>query len=136
MMIFLAPQEEDYQRFSLEINRELFKKGKFTAPTNLSFGADNRTCAIRIPTTKKDQPNSKRLEYRIASANADTVLCLSSILLALSQKQAPESFKQIFGNAFDEQYKVKNFCQTLKNAEEKFFAEENFIRKKMLGFLG
>ena len=34
-------------------NVELFKKGKFTAPVNLSFGNDNRTCAIRVPAARK-----------------------------------------------------------------------------------
>jgi glutamine synthetase len=127
MMIFLAPKKEDYQRFSFEINRTLFKKGKFTAPVNLSFGADNRTCAIRV-VNRQSSVISHRLEYRIAAADADAALCISAILLSLSQNQKKQDFPQIFGNAFDEQYKLKKFCQSLTEAEEKFFAEENFIR--------
>jgi len=128
MMIFLAPEESDYVRFSTQINRDLFKKGKFTAPVNLSFGADNRTCAIRIPT------KSKRLEYRIGAANCDPALCMSAILLAIlfGIENSAHPVNQIHGNAFDSQYEVKNFCQNFDEARKKFFAEENFIRTSML----
>lgn len=127
MMIFLAPQQDDYRRFSFEINRELFKKGKFSAPVNLSFGADNRTCAIRIPA------KNKRLEYRIAAAGADPQLCVAAILLAMKAEKS--EFEQIFGNAFDEKYQLKNFSRNLEEAQQKFFAEENSIRKKLESFL-
>lgn len=130
MMIFLAPKAEDYLRFSYDLNRELFKKGKFTAPVNLSFGADNRTCAIRIPTTLQGK-STKRLEYRPAAAGADPHLCVSAILLAIFCGVSGEliSPEQIHGNAFDEQYQLKNFCKSLEEAEEIFFREDNFIRK-------
>jgi gamma-glutamylputrescine synthase len=131
MMIFLAPHPQDYVRFSKEINRDLFKKGKFIAPTNLSFGADNRTCAIRIPA------KSQRLEYRVAAANCDPALSISAILLAILSgiKSDTESQKQIHGNAFDEQYQVKDFCQDFDEAKRKFFAEDNLIREQFLYFL-
>ena len=163
MMVFLAPKEEDYARFSFDLNRELFKKGKFTAPVNLSFGSDNRTCAIRIPNS-----SGKRLEYRIAAADADPALTISAILIAIFSGLYPfhlkkpisdfaflakmlrhsstsssgmgienkkPQFEQIFGNAFDEKYQLENFCQSLKEAEDFFVAEENFIRKKFSKFL-
>lgn len=132
MMIFLAPKEEDYARFSFDLNRELFKKGKFTAPVNLSFGSDNRTCAIRIPNS-----SGKRLEYRVASAEADPSLAISAILIAIFsglENNKPQ-FEQIFGNAFDEKYQLESFCQSLKEAEDFFAAEKNFIRKKFSKFL-
>ncbi len=131
MMIFLAPHSQDYVRFSHEINRNLFKKGKFIAPTNLSFGADNRTCAIRIPA------KSQRLEYRVAAANCEITLAMSAILLAILSgiKNEINPQKQIHGNAFDEQYKMKDFCQSFDEAKEKFFAEGNFLRLKLGNFL-
>ncbi len=125
MMIFLAPQEADYARFSFATNRNLFKQGKFTAPINLSFGHDNRTCAIRIPQSKI----GKRLEYRIAASGADPFLAISAISLAiifgLSDKKS--DFEQIHGNAFDEQYQLKNFCKNLDEAREFFLREDNFF---------
>ena len=128
MMIFLAPKEEDYLRFSREINRDLFKKGKFTAPINLSFGGDNRTCAIRIPKL------TKRLEYRPAAADADSWLCISAILSAIFYGINHDLVlsQQIYGNAFDEKYQLKNFCKNLAEAEENFFCEENFVKKYLL----
>ncbi len=139
MMIFLAPNEDDYARFSGEINRNLFKQGKFTAPVNLSFGADNRTCAIRIPVTPKNSENNfgKRLEYRIAAADADPFLAMSAILLAMifGIENGEPQLSQLHGNAFDEQYGVQNFCKNLEEAREKFFEKGNFIRGNFLDYL-
>lgn len=133
MMIFLAPQAEDYERFSLELNKNLFKKGKFTAPINLSFGADNRTCAIRVPSTSRpSEKERKRLEYRIASASADPWLCISALLLAMENKNCQH--EQIFGNAFDGQYKLESFSKNLEEAEKNFWKEGNFIREKFSEF--
>lgn len=129
MMIFLAPKEEDYVRFSFATNRNLFKQGKFTAPVNLSFGYDNRTCAIRIPKSKI----GKRLEYRIAASDADPFLAIATISLAIifGINDKKSDFKQIHGNAFDEQYQLKNFCKNLDEAREFFLREDNFFQ----GFL-
>ncbi|MBP7710228.1 MAG: hypothetical protein KA100_04075 [Rickettsiales bacterium] len=125
MLIFLAPKAEDYARFSFETNRNLFKQGKFTAPVNLSFGADNRTCAIRIPQSKI----GKRLEYRIAAADADLFLSIAAIILAVLAGigEEAENFEQIHGNAFDEQYCLKSFCKNLDEARVVFLREGNFL---------
>ena len=123
MLIFFAPRKEDYLRFSRELNRKIFQKGKFPAPVNLSFGNNNRTCAIRIKKTE----SGKRLEYRIACADANPQLCISALLLALSKK-SNEEFMPTFGNAFEEKFQLKNLCQSLEEAEEEFRKEENFIR--------
>jgi len=132
MMILLAPKAEDYQRFDFELNKKLFQKGKFTAPVNLSFGSDNRTCAIRVPALTKEKPG-KRLEYRLAAANADPFLVIAAILISLTKK-SEKKFEQVFGNAFDEKYRLENFCNNLDEAREKFFDEDNFIREKFEEF--
>ncbi len=123
MLIFFAPRKEDYLRFSRELNRKIFQKGKFPAPVNLSFGNNNRTCAIRIKKTE----SGKRLEYRIACADANPQLCISALLLALSKK-SNEEFMPTFGNAFEEKFQLKNLCQSLEEAEDMFRKDENFIR--------
>lgn len=115
MMAILAPKDEDYQRFSLENNQALFKKGKYTAPVNLSYGNDNRSCAIRILDNKKRK--NKTLEYRVACADADVFLSMAAIILSIDfgiknklnlKKLGHES---IFGNAFDDQYKLTKICK-------------------------
>lgn len=115
MMIFFAPKAEDYLRFSRELNQKLFRQGKFIAPTNLSFGNNNRTCAIRIAKGE----SGKRLEYRLGAADADPRLCISALLVALSKK-SEKKFTPIFGNAFEDQFALEDLCQSLEEAREEF----------------
>jgi glutamine synthetase len=132
MMIFLAPNLDDYKRFSFEINYNLFKQGKFAAPVNLSFGLDNRSCAIRLPNTNKGL-RKQRLEYRVACANADVFLSIAAILMAvngaLQNKLEPSAagFNRMYGNAFDPQYNLKKFCQNLDEAKIAF-EKENILQ--------
>jgi glutamine synthetase len=124
MMIFLAPKESDYLRFDSLLNQNLFKSGKFTAPTNLSFGSNNRSCAIRFAKGE----SGTRMEYRIASADADIFLIIAAILIVIAKENEAENFDEIFGNAFSEQYQLKNFCRNLKESETAFFGDSNFIQ--------
>lgn len=136
MMIFCAPNEEDYLRFDKKINLDLHKKGKYNAPTNICYGENNRTALVRIP---GPQNGNKRIEFRLPSASSDQYLVLSGLLILLVHGlfrniQLDES-KKIFGNAFDIQYKLQEFAKNLKDAEKNFFSEENFLRNKMEKFL-
>lgn len=137
ILVFLAPNEKDYIRFNNELNHKLFKSGKYSAPINLSFGIDNRTCAIRLssgsPNSKNSCPNSKkRLEYRIASANCDPYLSIASILAALTNgitcnmKLSDYNFEQVYGNAFDRQYKLSQFSKSYDEALSNFFKRNIF----------
>ena len=136
MMLFLAPKLQDYYRFDLELNKKLFYLKKYTAPVNLSFGSDNRSCAIRI-CKSTNSPNSKRLEYRIASANADIYLSLSAILIALTYGLSAKkvNYPMIYGNAFDEIYKLESILKNIEESQNYFHKKDNFIVKKMLEFL-
>lgn len=121
-MIFYAPKEEDYRRFDLEINRKLHHKGKFTAPTNISFGDNNRTAAIRLPRNEYFQ--NDRIEFRVAAADADPFLVLFSLLTAvengIENNQLPQDSQRVFGNAFDAQYSFKEFAKNLEIAQKNF----------------
>jgi glutamine synthetase len=136
MMLILAPKFEDYQRFDLDLNRNLFQQKKYTAPVNLSFGGDNRSCAIRV-CKSTDSPYSKRLEYRIASSEADIYLALSTILIALAfgLTQKKSNYSTIYGNAFDDNYKLEKILKNIDEAQKYFYKNDNFIAKKMLEFL-
>ena len=118
MMLFLAPKLQDYYRFDLELNKKLFYLKKYTAPVNLSFGSDNRSCAIRI-CKSTNSPNSKRLEYRIASANADIYLSLSAILIALTYGLSAKktNYSMIYGNAFDEIYRLESILNNIEESQ-------------------
>ena len=136
MLILLAPMRQDYRRFDVALNKELFKAQKYSAPVNLSFGNDNRTCAIRF--CKSTNVNDgRRLEYRVASANCDVWLALSVIVLAISYglNNQHNSYPKIFGNAFDGIYNIPKIVNNIDDAEHKFFLKENFILEKIYQFI-
>ena len=129
MMIFLSPNEDDYKRYDFELNNNLFKGGKYTSPINLSYGVDNRTCAVRLA------DHGKRLEYRVASANAKTDLCVAAMLLVISDQKNISTYKQVYGNAFEKKYGHDELCNSLNRANDYFLNETNIIRKNFLRFL-
>lgn len=117
MLPLLASKASDYLRFDLHLNKALHQKGKYVAPTYLTYGDDNRTAAIRLV--------ESRLEYRVACADADPYLVTIAILFALLRGkkeglQLKEAVK-VYGNAFDQQYAFQKIqCDALENT---FIAE-------------
>lgn len=97
-LVFMC-SDEDYLRIDKN----------FMAPTHISFGGNNRTVALRIPDS-----HPKRLEHRLASPLTNPYLAiytiLKSILLVLhSQPESIKKINKIYGNAFDQQYKLIPF---------------------------
>jgi len=81
---------------SLE-SRTRFQPGS-NAPTTISWGANNRTCAIRLP----DKPHdNKHIEHRVAGADANVGAVIAAILkgieYGLEHKLTPPP--QIYGDA-------------------------------------
>jgi len=78
----------------------------FWAPTEASWGMDNRTCALRgISGSEKSQ----RVEYRIAAADANPYLALAASLGAglwgIENKVEPEP--GVVGNAYEKKFPKK-----------------------------
>ena len=75
-----APHENSYRRLQPGAH----------APTNIAWGYENRTAAIRIPGGSHKAP---RIEHRVAGADANPYLVLASILggalLGIEQKLTP-----------------------------------------------
>ena len=74
----------------------------YWAPTNATWGVENRTCALRaIPGSAKSQ----RLEYRVAGADANPYLALAAALASglwgIEEKLEPN--QPIQGNAYSQQ---------------------------------
>jgi glutamine synthetase len=71
----------------------------FWAPTDASWGVENRTCALRvIPGSEKAQ----RVEYRIAAADANPYIALAAALMSglYGIEHKIEPGKAIEGNAY------------------------------------
>ena len=94
-------------------SKKRFVRG-FDAPTKISWGGNNRTVALRIPTSTTD-PENRRIEHRVPSANANPFKVISEILrgidYGLSKKIKPKTDK-IYGDASDEQYNLPDLFQT------------------------
>ena len=75
----------------------------FWAPTEASYGIDNRTCALRaIP----GGPKSQRVEYRIGAADSNPYIILAAALASgiwgIENKVEPEAPVQ--GNAYEQKF--------------------------------
>ncbi|MEM7617539.1 MAG: glutamine synthetase [Pseudomonadota bacterium] len=96
-MPYFAPDNNSYQRIKYPHN----------SPTNVSWSSNNRTVALRVPTSTHN-PNSRHIEHRVPSASADPEAAITAIVEAveygIKDKILPSSDK-IFGNAQDIQYK-------------------------------
>ena len=107
-LIFL-PEEEDY----------LCLNSRFMAPTQVSFGGNNRTVAIRMPDSLPT-----RLEHRLASSLVDPYIAiftfLKSIYCGLQDPQIIKNMAKVYGYAFDEQYNLKQLPISSKTSPRNF----------------
>ncbi len=78
----------------------------FWAPTEASWGIDNRTCALRVIL---GSAKSQRVEYRLAAADTNPYLALAASIGAglwgIENKIEPS--KPIVGNAYDQTFPQK-----------------------------
>ena len=91
----------------------------FWAPTNSTWGIENRTCALRvIPGSEKSQ----RVEYRIAAADCNPYLALAAAigsgLYGIEHKIEPQT--AIVGNSYEMKHPAKlDLPQTLWDAAQR-----------------
>ncbi len=106
-MPIFAPHESSYARFT----------DKSNAPVTVSWGANNRTVAIRLPDST---PDKKRIEHRVAGADANPDAVIAAILAGihhgLTNKITPPP--QIYGDASLEMYNLKKLPQSLVEASK------------------
>lgn len=113
VMPIFAPKEASYKRYVAGCE----------APTTFSWGANNRTTAIRLPDADHDK---KHIEVRLAGADARPEPILAVILAAICYglKHRTIPGEQIYGNASDDQYKLLKFPKTLDAAMHAFKASD------------
>lgn len=99
----LAKMQESMPVFAPTAASRARFTAKTNAPTTISWGANNRTVAVRLPDAPYD---NKRIEHRVAGADADPEKVIAVILKAihygLTNKCDPGP--QIYGDAADAQY--------------------------------
>jgi len=89
-----------------------------SAPINVQWGYDNRSCGLRVPISDRD---NRRIENRTPGADASPYLAISAALICgwLGVEQAIEPAPQVTGNAY--QY-PRTLPRTLDEALERFAA--------------
>ena len=103
----------------------------FWAPTEASWGVENRTCALRvIPGSAKSQ----RVEYRIAAADANPYIALSAVIASglwgIKNKILPTN--QTMGNAYEEDFpKEAKLPSTLWEAAQRL--KSSTVAKELFG---
>jgi glutamine synthetase len=91
----------------------------FWAPTDATWGVENRTCALRVI---GGSPKSQRVEYRIAAADINPYIALAcaigSGLRGIENKIDPDA--PIVGNAYDRTFPAEQALpRTLYEAAER-----------------
>ncbi len=122
-MPIFAPNEESYARFVVGSN----------APLTISWGVNNRTVAIRLPDSAHD---NKRIEHRVAGADADIAQVMKSIISAihygLKNKIIPT--EQIYGDAGLEIYHLPKLPTSLSAATERMQQSKLPLAEYGVGF--
>lgn len=121
-----APTEECYKRFQGTFQNEQH----IHYPMNCSWGFNNRTVAIRVPTIVSKKYPQNRIEHRVCSTVADVKKSLFIILYSIYYgiSNFLEPIEPTFGNAFSfENEHITRFPPTLLKAKKLF--ENSDIRK-------
>jgi glutamine synthetase len=90
-MAFLCPNVNSYRRFG----------SQFYVPNAPSWGLDNRTVALRVPT---GNPEAVRIEQRVAGADANPYLLMASLLAGVHHglTNRIEPGEPIEGNSYEQ----------------------------------
>jgi len=107
-MAVFAPRPESFARFVPGSN----------APLTVSWGANNRTVAVRLPIAEHD---NKHIEHRVSGADADPYMVMAVILGAIHYglKNECQTGQQIYGDANLPIYTLTRLPITFEEALER-----------------
>jgi len=94
-MPFFAPYVNSYRRLS-----------RYTsAPINLSWGYDNRTCGLRVP---HSGPQARRVENRLAGVDVNPYLAIAASMACgyLGMKEALTPTEPLAGSAYEQPHQL------------------------------
>ncbi|WP_371647967.1 MULTISPECIES: glutamine synthetase family protein [unclassified Streptomyces] len=117
LAVLYAPNTNSYKRYV---------PGSF-APTRMTWGLDNRTCAVRVV----GHGSSLRAEIRVAGADANPYLALAAVIAAIvhgleSDLAAPPRWVNNAHTARDEPALPASLEEALRLLEHSAFAEKAF----------
>jgi glutamine synthetase len=90
--LYLGPGGDPLVMFDEEFNRAIHSQGRNPMPTYNSWGINNRSCSVRIPTPKNffsekdyriDSRLNRRIEFRVATADSNVECALFGLLYSL-----------------------------------------------------
>jgi glutamine synthetase len=104
--------------FAPNVNSFRRMRPSHSAPINVQWGYDNRSCGLRVPIS--DRAN-RRIENRLPGADASAYLALAATLISgyLGMAEAAEPTAQAVGNAY---HYARTLPRTLEDALERFKA--------------
>jgi glutamine synthetase len=102
--------------FAPNVNSFRRMRPDFSAPINLHWGFDNRSCGLRVPISG---PENRRIENRMPGADANPYLALAACLACgyLGIKEGLEPSPMVAGNAYD---RPRTLPRTLSEALDRF----------------
>lgn len=105
-MQWFAPSQASYARFIPKTN----------TPTTVSWGTNNRTVAVRLPTKAI---SNKHIEHRVAGADADVASVLFAVLVGVhfGLKHKCDAGEPVYGDASLAQYHLPKLAASLDEAE-------------------
>jgi glutamine synthetase len=106
--------------FAPNVNSFRRMRPSHSAPINVQWGNDNRSCGLRVPIADRE---NRRIENRLPGADANPYLAMAAALAAgyLGVTQAVEPSAQAVGNAYAH---ARTLPRTLEEALERFRACE------------
>jgi glutamine synthetase len=104
--------------FAPNVNSFRRMRPSHSAPINVQWGRDNRSCGLRVPLSDRD---NRRIENRLPGADANPYLAIAAALISgyLGIEEAIEPTAPEGGNAYNH---ARTLPKTLEEAMERFSA--------------
>jgi glutamine synthetase len=104
--------------FAPNVNSFRRMRPSHSAPINVQWGRDNRSCGLRVPISDR---HNRRIENRLPGADANPYLAMAAALIGgyLGIEEAVEPTAQVAGNAY---HHPRTLPRTLEEALERFAA--------------
>jgi glutamine synthetase len=104
--------------FAPNVNSFRRMRPNHSAPINVQWGLDNRSCGLRVPISDR---HNRRIENRLPGADANPYLAIAAALICgyLGVEEKLEPSQSVTGNAYNH---ARTLPRTLEDALERFSA--------------